>query len=358
MNDEVTLSLGGVDILGWTDVRVTCGIERIPRDFSIGLTERYKGETDLVTVGPGSACVVQIGGDAVVTGYVDRFVPSFDAQGHRIEIAGRGKCQDLVDCSAEWDNGQISGASALAVANKLAAPYGITVSCDEAGLRVIPQFNIMLGETPFEIIDRVSRYSSLLAYEGADGNLVLARASTDQHSSGIEQGANVEGANVEYSADQRFQTYKAFLQAINTFKEGGDGGNLIASVTDSGVKRNRQKYIIAEAVAGYMDVAKQRAAWEMNRRNGRSAVVKVTVDSWRDSAGVLWEPNKLVSLYLPMLKLNSGGSEERVVWLISEVTFRYGESGTAADLTIMSPDAFAVEPSALQYGFVDGSQLR
>ncbi|CAB3779413.1 hypothetical protein LMG28688_00834 [Paraburkholderia caffeinitolerans] len=351
MSDELTLTVGGKVISGWTDVRVTRGIERIPSDFDIGLTELFPGELDQVVVTPGDACVVQIGGDTVVTGYVDRYIPSFDTYDHRIRIAGRGKCQDLVDCSAEWVNGQISGASALAVASKLAAPYGITATCNESGLRVIPQFNLMLGETPFEIIDRVSKYSSLLAYEETDGSLILARASSLQHATNLEEGQNVEGASVEYSADQRFQTYKAFLQAINTFKEGGDGGNLIATTTDSGVLRNRQKFIIAEAVAGYMDVAAQRAAWEMNRRNGRSVVVRVVVDSWRDGDGMLWAPNMLVSVYLPSLKLG------RKTWLISEVTFRMDENGTHAELVIMSPDAFAVEPTALQYGFVDGATL-
>ncbi|HDR9065474.1 TPA: phage baseplate assembly protein [Burkholderia contaminans] len=350
-SDEITLTVGGQTVSGWTDVRITRGVERMPSDFDIGLTELYPGELDQVVVTPGDPCVVNIGLDTVITGYVDRYIPSYDLSDHRIRIVGRGKCQDLIDCSAEWENGQISGASALAVASKLAAPYGITASCAETGLRVIPQFNLMLGETPFEIIDRVARYSALLAYEDVDGNLVLARASTDEHASGFEEGKNVEAASVEYSCDQRFQTYRAYLQAINTFKEGGDGGNLIATTTDSGVLRNRKKFIIAEAVAGYMDVAAQRAAWEMNRRNGRSIVVRLVVDSWRDSGGDLWAPNRLVSVYLPKLKL------DRVAWLISEVTYRLDESGTHAELVIMSPDAFAIEPTALLYGFVDGSTL-
>ncbi|WP_332401457.1 phage baseplate assembly protein [Burkholderia ubonensis] len=351
MDDVVTLHVGGVEISGWTSVSVKCGVEQMPRTFEIGMTERFDGELAEVTVSPGSPCVVRIGGDTVITGYVDRYIPSYDPSGHSVHIVGRGKCQDLVDCSAEWENGQISGASALAVASKLVAPYAITVSCDETGLRVIPQFNLMLGETPFEIIDRVARYSALLAYEDVYGNLVLARASTDEHSSGFEEGKNVESASVEYSCDQRFQTYRAYLQAINTFKEGGDGGNLIATTTDSGVLRNRKRFIIAEAVAGYMDVAAQRAAWEMNRRNGRSRVVRLTVDSWRDSAGDLWAPNRLVPVRLPRLNI------EFETWLISQVTHRIDESGTHAELVIMSPDAFAIEPTALLYGFVDGSRL-
>ncbi len=349
--DEISLVVGGVSISGWTDVRITRGVERIPGDFSLGLTELYPGELDEVVVQPQDTCFVSIGGDRVVTGYVDKYIPSFDANEHKIMAIGRGKCQDLVDCSAEWPGGQISGASAVVVAEKLASVYGIDVTCDAQDLRVIPQFNLMLGETAYEVIDRISRYSSLLAYDGPDGNLVLSRAGTVEHATGLEEGFNIQSASVEYSADQRYQTYQAFLQAFNTFQEGGDGGNLIATQVDSGVMRNRKRYIIAEAVAGYMDVAAQRAAWEMNRRNGRSVVVRVVVDSWRDGEGELWTPNRLVPIYIPKLKL------DRKKWLISEVTYKSDEEGTRAELVIMSPDAFAVQPTALQYGFVDGSTL-
>ncbi|OJA74949.1 hypothetical protein BGV67_04535 [Burkholderia ubonensis] len=363
MNDELTLHVGGMEISGWTDVHVTCGIERVPRVFEIGLTERFPGELDEVIAAPGDACVVRIGGEAVVTGYVDRLHCEMSDQTHTVKITGRGKCQDLVDCAAEWPNGQISGSSAVTIATKLAGAYGIGVTCSEKGLPIIPQFNLMLGETAFEIIERVSRYSALLVYDGPDGNLILARSGSTQHASGIEEGANVQDASVEYSADQRFQTYKAFLQAINTFQEGGDGGNTIATVTDSGVKRNRKKFIISEAVAGLWDIAKRRATWEMNRRNGRSTVVKVTVDSWRDSAGELWTPNKLVSVYLPTLKLGPTHAptfeSSRVVWLISEVTYSLDENrGTTAELVIMAPEAFEVEPFALQPAFVNGAEVQ
>jgi prophage tail gpP-like protein len=177
-DDEVTLTIGGQAISGWTDIRITQGIERLPSDFSVGLTERYPGELAEVISKPGSPCVVEVGQDVVITGYVDRFVPSLSAEQHSITVTGRSKCQDLVDCAAEWPGGQISGADALGIAKKLAAVYGINVQCDVQGLPVIPQFNLMLGESAFEIIERISRYSALLAYDLPTGDLQLAQVGT------------------------------------------------------------------------------------------------------------------------------------------------------------------------------------
>jgi hypothetical protein len=66
----------------------------------------------------------------VITGYVDRVIGTLDARQHSVTVTGRSKCQDLVDCSAEWPGGQIVGSSVLEIARKLAEPYGISVECE------------------------------------------------------------------------------------------------------------------------------------------------------------------------------------------------------------------------------------
>src|SRR5690348_11635937 len=171
-NDHLVLTIAGQATSGWTDICITRGIERCPSDCHIGMTELYPGELAKVIVAPGSPCTVHLGQDLVITGYVDRFIPSISEDQHSIQVIGRSKCSDLVDCAAEWPGGQINGSSALEIAQKLAKPYGITVTSKVSGLPPIPKFNLMLGESAFEIIERVSRYSALLAYDLPDGSLL------------------------------------------------------------------------------------------------------------------------------------------------------------------------------------------
>ncbi|WP_321968835.1 phage baseplate assembly protein [Paraburkholderia tropica] len=358
MDDELYLSVGDQTITGWTDIRVTRGIERCVSDFDIGLTEEQveQDEVTEVVVQPGDECLIDLGADLVLTGYVDTYVPGFSPSAHSVRVSGRSKCEDLVDCSAVWPNGQISGTSALDVATKLAAHYGISVSCDVSDLVAIPQFNVFIGETPFEIIERVSRYSQLLVYDQPDGSLRLARAQSGdtgaRATGGIVQGANVQAASVLYAAAERFSKYTCFAQSVLSFTDAGIGPNMIATVSDPNVKRVRERYIVAEAVQGFLDLAKRRAIWEMNRRAGRAAVVSVTVDSWRDSGGVLWTPNTLVFVDIPKLKIS------KKTWLIGEVTYkRSAEEGTTAELMIMDPTAYYPEPIALQPLFVDSSTI-
>ena len=153
--------------------------------------------------------------------------------------------------------------------------------------------------------------------------------------------------------DGRYSSVFCWMQSVDTFSDLGEGGNLIAEVNDPNVPRHRRLYVIAEAGDTDYEVAKRRAVWEVSRRYGRSAQLKLTTDSWRDASGALWEPNTLVPLFLPALKVSN------VSWLISEVSFkRDAYDGTTAEITIMPPEAFEPKPVVLMPMFSDVPDLR
>ena len=339
-DDTLTLQIGARRFLGWQEVRVTRGIEQMPSDFELKVTERNP-DGSKITITPGDKCTVLIGGNPVLTGYVDRYSGDLAPGRHNVSVSGRSKCEDLVDCAVIYDGGQVVAGNVLQLAADIAKPYGITVS-GEQGRSDIPQTNINLGETCWEIIERVARYSALLAYDAPDGNLVLAKLGTVLHSSGFEQGVNVQSASVSYGMDQRYSEYVAAHMSVDQLSELGSGGLLYGKITDSGVPRLRRRVIVSEQTTSGYDVAEARAAWERNRRIGRSMSVTVVCDTWRDSAGLLWQPNQLASVHIPALKLN------RQQWLVSEVSYeRNAENGTTAQVTLMPPQAFTVEPTAI-----------
>jgi len=363
MNDDVKLWVDDKEISGWTSINVRAGVEIFPTQFTLGLSEVYPNELASLRVEPGSYCELWAGEDILVCGYVDRYHTSMSAGGHSIKMSGRGKCQDMLDCSAEWPGGQFTNVTAYDLADKLSQAYGktpggevlnkIDVICaeDPNSLRRVKQLNLMIGESAYEVIERVCRYSSLLVYENFNGNLVLSRTGDEKMASGFEEGVNVQAATIEYGADLRFSQYAAFIQSI---ANGLDGGNLIGGSIDTGVKRNRKRYIVAEATAGFQQLCIDRAIWERNHRNGRSEVIKLTTDTWRDSAGELWTPNRLVKVFLPTLRM-----EKEESWLIGDVVFNKDiERGTTAELTIMNPDAYSTQPLVLeQSNLIDTSKL-
>lgn len=137
----------------------------LPSDFSLSLMDLYPGSDNQQWVNPGDPCVVNLGDDMVLTGYIDRWAPMISRNRREVRATGRSKCQDLVDCSAEWPNNVISQSTALQIAQRLAQPYSITVTTDVTDLDIVPQFTLNWGESSQEIIDRISRpHLSLTAY--------------------------------------------------------------------------------------------------------------------------------------------------------------------------------------------------
>ncbi|HET6606749.1 MAG TPA: hypothetical protein VFG62_08785 [Rhodopila sp.] len=348
----VTPALGGqaMALTGWTKIRVTRGIERCPSDFEIEATERNPLDPAVLQVFPGDQAQVMLGSDVVLTGYIDRVIPSMAPDEHTIKIIGRSKCADLVDCSAMFNTFQMNNTTPAQLATTLCQPFGISVdTIGDIGSTQIPLIAVIMTETPYEIIERVARYAAILAYDGTDGNLVLTRVGSTSMKSGFAQGQNVQAASAEFSQDQRYSTVTAVLLSTEFFL--GDtappaqaaalDADTKAQAVDPGVFRYRPLLIIAEQNDPSYAVTQQRVQWEVNRRWGRSQQVNLVCDSWRDSASELWQVNALANVDLPALKV----SDE--VWLIVEVSFIRDEEGTRANVTLMPPKAFDVEPIVL-----------
>jgi prophage tail gpP-like protein len=348
-DNTVTLTAGSQILTGWQSIRLTRGIDRVPSDFDITLTELYPTQAAAVVVNPGDPCTVKIGSDLVLTGYIDRYMPSFTPRSHEVRIIGRSKCQDLVDCSITPDvlnGGSMTTSSLLNLATKLAAPYGITVSSltnTDVPVQAVGggplTFNAVLTETPYELIERIARWANVLLLDGTDGNLILANVGTAEMASGFSQAVNVEAASVSYAMDQRYKTYIPTLMSTNMYGQQGVGGIEYTTATDTGVTRFRELIVVSEQFAYSAAFAQLRIQREMTRRMGRSQAVKLTCDSWRDVNGALWAPNASAPIDLPLLKLTPAAQ-----WIIGEVTYLRDADGTHSEIVMMPKEAFQPLP--------------
>ncbi len=361
--DEISIVIGSVKIIGWETVNITRSVESFPNSFVLTASDQFPGDPARATVpieGPGQVCQVFIGGDLVITGFVDRYTISVGPRQHIVTISGRGICQDLADCSADLAEtpdllgATISATDTLDLAQKLCKPFKLNARLAVADHgKPVKQLTIQLGETAYEIIERVARYAGYLVYEDELGALVLDRVGTQQMASGFSMPGNIEGAVSSLSIDQRFSRYTVVWQSVAQYGEINPLGNQRADVIDPTMaNRYRPRIIVSEQIDPDADYATARANWELARRIGRSQAVQLTCDSWRDAAGQLWQPNYLAPIDAPALKIGNkvygptvkpGG----LLWIIGTVTFRRDQSGTHADITLMPPDAFNPEPAPL-----------
>ena len=347
-SDEVSLVVNGMQYSGWTAVRALRSLETFPNTFDLSLTEAYPGEGNLVLVKPGQSCVVLFGQDAVVTGWIDRVSMDVSPREHTVTISGRGKCADLLDCTVDTPGCSLNNLTVLQLAQFLAQPYGVQVLCNVGDSPPVRQINYFITQTPYEIIGQVARATQFVVYEDGDGYLQLDQYGdlTQSMSSGFVQGENVESFGAVFDVSQRYSDYRCYRQSVDYLKQAFEGlstdPNAFEPVLDQpGAIRHRVLAFVAEQAANYELLAHQQAIWELNRRIGRSQQVTLTCDSWRDKAGELWAPNRLVAVHLPAVKVVD------VNWLIVDVTFRRDLSGTHADLRLMPPSAFQPQPAPL-----------
>jgi prophage tail gpP-like protein len=358
-DDTISIIIGGQSFTGWQSAKITVSCERMPPSFDLIATDRNPDTGALAVLPPASPCQVMIGSDLVITGYVDRYLPRIGARQHDVRIMGRGKTEDLVDCSITSDilNGmQISTSSLLDLATRIASKFGaptpiavtslaggnVPVTALNSGAPLV--FNATLQQTPYEILEEVARYAGVLIYEGPDGSLILANVGTSSMGSGFSQGVNVQSADAAFTMDQRYSEYLPVLMSTNMFGQQGIGGTSFPKAFDNGVPRFRPLFVVSEQFQWGQSFAEKRAQWEASRRWGRSNVLNATCDSWRDASGALWRPNAFAPIDIAALKLG----KLQQPWVIGTISFIIDpERGRVAEVMLMPKEAFQPEPTIL-----------
>lgn len=327
------LKVSGALYGGWKTIRIERGMEQISGTFSLGLTDRWAGQTERRPIKAGQACQVLIDGITVITGYVDDVEPSYDAQQHGITVGGRDKTGDLVDCSAIHKSGEwAAGTKLLTVAQDVCAPFGISV-IDRVGVGEIPQKLDIDHRTAFEVLETAARMKAVLLVADGLGNLVITRASNKRISTALVEGKNILSASGAFSWKDRHSKYTVKAQAAPEEDEHVPQNHTYPSgaATDAVIDRYRPLIVLAEDQGNGVTL-KQRAEWERNVRIGRGNRATVTVQGWKHAGG-LWEPNTLVHVRSPYLDVDAD-------LLISTVTYLLDEQGTRCELQLCMPEAF------------------
>lgn len=333
---EVELVTGGRSFEGWKAMRIARSMDAMCGGFELEVSEIWPGSSVSRHIQPGEACAVQLGGERVITGYVDEVEVDEDAQRHTVRVSGRDKTADLVDCSAIHKGGQWRGRTIAQIAADLCAPFGIQVTVAADVGKALPSFALQEGETVFCALERLARIRALLLVADGQGNLVMTRAGTRRVTTALVRGQNVLAARGLLSMRDRFSTYIAKGQAAGTdFFNGTAASQVTATASDALVPRYRPMVLLGES----QDVAaslKQRVQWEANVRAARSTDIEVTVQGWEHAEG-LWQPNTLARLIHPALRIDAD-------LLITSVTFELSESGSLTQLAMTRADAYTVLP--------------
>lgn len=332
---KAELMIAGYRYGGWKLVRVARSIEQMAGSFELEISERWPGQREANPIKPGAACQLLLDGEVVSTGWVDEVMPDIDASRHRVGVQGRDKTADLVDCSAIYKSGQWHNVKLDRLASDLIKPFGIDLVVEADVGSAFSSFSIQEGETVFECLERAARLKAVLLTSNVNGDLVITRAGKTQLDHPLVEGKNIKAARGQFSHRERFSNYTVKGQG----RLGADGDQAHAGPagrsTDPNIKRYRPLIVLADGHSHNASL-RDRAEWERNVRQGRSARGSITVQGWRHPGGKVWQPNTLVTVTSPTLWLKNA------TLLVVGATYSLDERGTLTELAVANPNAFAL----------------
>lgn len=344
MFNDVSISVNGQKYSGWTKVSIKKSLDTLSGFFDLivvdmaspKLNENWPLKTQ-------DNCVIRIGDDVIITGFIDSVKPTINSQNHTIQIRGREKTADLIDCSMTQSSKSFSKINFLNLAKTLADPFGITVkNATTINLTDTFKFTVNSSETVFEILDKKAKELGVLLITNSKGELVIANSGSLTATDSLILGENVLSCSAVYDFTNRFSDYKIQSQASSG---GGDWGSssggklsIAGASTDDEVTRFRP--ILIQGGGQLTNTkAKKRAQWEALIRAAKSQRVDTVVQGFRQSDDSLWKINELVSTLIPPLYINPATQ-----LLISDVEYMLDENGSKVKMGLKRKDAYTANP--------------
>lgn len=340
---DVTLRINGKEFSGWTRVNISAGIDRISRSFDVEITRQWPQGNNIAALGlpvvEGDTVEVLIGSNKVITGFVDSTPLRYDASSVSASISGRSKTEDLIDCSAPTQPGQFTNRSLSQIVSTLAQPFGVKVISATSESNTLTSFQLDYGETVGEALNRLLGLEQVLAFDNADGALVLDTVGNEKAVTALVLGQNIISADSSRDFSNRFSTYTVTGQRAGTDDDYGETTNskITSTVSDSAVKRYRP-LITKQCGNATLATCKARAQYEKAHREGQTLETTYTVSGWRQGDGQLWQPNQRVIVWDPVMGFNNSEL------VIAECTWQLEEGGFTTRLRVGPQAAYMPEP--------------
>lgn len=333
MADEVRLAIGGREYGGWKTVSIDRDIDAMADAFELTVTDQWPGQWERWEIEAGTSATLTVGGDTLITGYVDRLESKLASNARAISIAGRSRAGDLVDCAAVHKPGSWKGRTIEQIAAELVKPFGLTVTARADTGAALKDFALQPGETVAEALARMIRMRAVLIVSTPAGDIEIVTPESGRRVGAIWQGQDILELSASHDVRDRFSEYLVKGQAKGDDKSSGKTVSAVrASSRDPAVGRYRPLIVVAEEQADIAS-ARKRAAWEATVRAARAQELEVSVVGWRDKAGALWRPIDRVEVIAPAAWISAE-------LMIAGVRLELSDAGRTSTFRLVRPQAY------------------
>ncbi len=354
MSDKIVLKVRGQEFRDWTSIFIEKSLFQMVGSFSLVAANILPGDVKKEWgIALEDECQVVINDQIIITGYIDDIPITYDKESHNIQLNGRDKTCDLVDCSFviegedqknEWKDQKI-----IRIIEDLCNVFGIAVSVsaivEERVNEKLPNkttFKANEGDTVFDLIFKLCRMKAILPISYGDGRLHLVEGGFGDLDAwdDLELGRNIKSGMLTQSNRDRFSRYVLKGQSEKTTENTvEEASQIIAEYKDEVIPRYRPFVVLSEYKATN-PLAKDRIKWEAVNRAGASRSVEYEVQGWTQSNGVVWPLNALIKVKDKFF------FDKDKTWLIAEINFTLDEEqGTVTRLLLVHPDTFKLPPN-------------
>lgn len=304
----LAIRLNGVDYVNFVQARVDRFLEAVASSFSFTATA---SDSNFIPIREGDA--VEIIADRefpIMTGFVDKYISTYDAKSHTITVQGRSKLSDLVDSTVgavkEFEN-----VNFVDLCRNIIDDLGIdTGVINQAGS--ISNFAFLssaeTGQSAFDFLQNFARKRQVLMTDDGFGNLILTRASTTLSGNTLQniidrpgevrrsRNNNIIAGSRTVDISKLYNQYLAQSQ-LNPIDLNDNPEFLVdqfGEAFDPEIRPSKRfEFYTEEATESF--TLEDRAKWELAIRRARGFVYSATVQghSFNDE---LWFPNILYQI--------------------------------------------------------------
>ncbi len=351
------IEVDGIQYFGWTEASANIRLDTLSNEFNFKATSQ---EGKPLPFKGGESCSIYVSDEKILTGSIEIVNIDGDSNSHTITVAGRDKTGDLLDSKI----GSISDirpvSSLKTIIEGLIKHLGNDIEVTENYTPELFRKSEDLaapepGQPAWDFIENLARKRQVLLSSDGDGNVLIARAQSEEIEVTLQNKINDDANNVlsysvSYDRTGRYNVYRisSQLNPVAIVYAGRVANSAIVSQNaqqlDPDIRPGRQFVIVAEnAGSNPLD----RAKWEANVRKARGKVYGATMDGFRNETGELWQVNKLVQVVDEFVDINSR-------MLINSVNFSADISGGRnTTLSLVEKNAYSLtleEPSTDKVG--------
>jgi len=337
---EVSIQIGSSIHNYFEAVSVFQNIDSLCGQFKASTSNHNEADLSKWGISMKDAVKVLIGNTSLCNGYLDNLFLDYGPEFNELEIDGRDKTMDLVDCTPP-EPFELKGQTYLAIIKKLVQPFGIAVTVKSSASAILSKaveiYTADIGETAAALIGSICRDIGLLAMSLGDGKLTLATSAdaTEVMKDPIQFGQNAKYGGLRRSNVNRFSDYAVKGMGISTDNKGiADYTSPAGTASDSLITRTRPLTILSEGAVNN-SICKSRASFEAMLRAGKSAMITYEVSGWEQSDGSIWKLFSKARVKDSFLNIDE-------TMLISSLLFEYNkEEGKTTSITVVNKDTYS-----------------